>query len=295
MDFRILGPLDVLDGGEPVALGGSRQRALLALLLLHAGEAVSSDRLIEALWGAPRREDAAGHVSRLRKALGADGAELLRTREHGYELRIAPEQLDANRFAALLARARDELAAGRAAEAARVLDDALALWRGRPLDDLAYEPFAQPRDRPAGGAAGRGARAAGGGAARARPPRRGRRRAAGADRGAPVPRAAPGPAHARPLPRRPPGRRAARLPGRAPHAGRRAGHRAGRAAARARARDPRPGSRAGRAGRPARGGAPRRRRPAPPGASSASSSPGCRRRPGATPRRCTPTSTGSAR
>jgi len=145
MDFRILGPLDVLDGGEPVALGGSRQRALLALLLIHAGEAVSSDRLIEALWGsATAGKTLQVTVSRLRKALGADGAELLRTREHGYELRIAPEQLDAHRFTALLARARDELAAGRAAEAAALLDDALALWRGRPLDDLAYEPFAQP-------------------------------------------------------------------------------------------------------------------------------------------------------
>src|SRR5215204_2421849 len=121
MDFRILGPLDVLHGGEPVALGGSRQRALLALLLVHAGEAVGSDRLIEELW-AERPPAAAAKtlqvtVSRLRKALGADGAELLRTREHGYELPIAPEQLDARRFEALLAQGREELAAGRAAEA----------------------------------------------------------------------------------------------------------------------------------------------------------------------------------
>src|SRR5918994_936933 len=106
MDFRILGPLDALEGGRSVALGGSRQRALLALLLLHANEALSTDRLIEELWG--ERPPAAAaktlqvHISRLRKALARGGrdvaGDLVITREHGYELRLDLEQLDARRF-----------------------------------------------------------------------------------------------------------------------------------------------------------------------------------------------------
>ena len=144
MDFRILGPLEALDGGRPVALGGARQRALLALLLLHANEAVGSDRLIEELWGEPRPAGAAKtlqvSISRLRKALAED---LVVTRGHGYELRLDPERLDAHRFAAGLAEGRSELAAGRPERAAVALEAALALWRGPPLDDLAYEPWAQ--------------------------------------------------------------------------------------------------------------------------------------------------------
>jgi DNA-binding SARP family transcriptional activator len=144
MDFRILGPLEALDGGRPVALGGSRQRALLALLLLHANEAVGSDRLIEELWGEPRPAGAAKtlqvSVSRLRKALAED---IVVTHGHGYELRLDPERVDAHRFAAGLAQGRSELAAGRPERAAAALEAALALWRGPPLDDLAYEPWAQ--------------------------------------------------------------------------------------------------------------------------------------------------------
>lgn len=151
MDFRILGPLEALDGGQPVALGGSRQRALLALMLLHPNEALRSDRLIDELWG--ERPPAAAaktlqvHVSRLRKALarGAAGGsgDLVITREHGYELRLDLERVDAHRFERRLAQGRSELAAGRAGSAAAALEEALSLWRGRPLDDLAYEPFAQ--------------------------------------------------------------------------------------------------------------------------------------------------------
>jgi len=146
MDFRILGPLEVLDEGREVALGGSKQRALLAVLVLHANETLSTDRLIEELWGEHPPVTAAKtvqvHVSRLRKALAA-GGDLIVTREHGYRLELDLARLDAHRFERLLAQARDELAADRPREAAAALDEGLALWRGEPLADLAYEPFAQ--------------------------------------------------------------------------------------------------------------------------------------------------------
>ncbi len=146
MDFRILGPLEVLDGGRALALGGTRQRALLAILLLHANETVSTDRLIEDVWGGGSAQTAAKtvqvHVSRLRKALPG-GAELLVTRERGYQLQVDPERVDANRFERLLGEARAEHAAGRPEGAAARLEEGLGLWRGEPLADLAYEPFAQ--------------------------------------------------------------------------------------------------------------------------------------------------------
>ncbi len=147
MDFRILGPLETLDRGERVALGGSKRRAVLALLLLHANETVSSERLIDELWGEGPPATAAktlqAHVSRLRKALagGADGP--IVTHGHGYELRVGPDDVDSHRFERLLGEARAELAEGRPAGASRLLESALALWRGPPLADLAYEPFAQ--------------------------------------------------------------------------------------------------------------------------------------------------------
>src|SRR5829696_4828205 len=146
MDFRILGPLEVLDEGREVALGGSKQRALLAVLVLHVNETLSTDRLIEELWGEHPPATAAKtvqvHVSRLRKAL-ARGGDLIATREHGYRLELDPDRLDAHRFERLLAQARDELAAERPRTAALALDEGLSLWRGEPLADLAYEPFAQ--------------------------------------------------------------------------------------------------------------------------------------------------------
>src|SRR5919109_186175 len=152
MDFRILGPLTALDDGREVALGGSKQRALLGVLLVHRGETLSTDRLIEELWG-ERPPATAGkalqvHISRLRKALpggaGGESADLVVTREHGYELQLDPERLDSHRFERLLADGRSELAAGRPERAAAALEDGLSLWRGPALADLAYEPFAQP-------------------------------------------------------------------------------------------------------------------------------------------------------
>jgi DNA-binding SARP family transcriptional activator len=151
MDFRILGPLEVLDEGRALGLGGRKQRALLALLVLHANETLSADRLIDELWGerppASSAKTVQVHISRLRKALagreGNDRAGPIATREHGYRLELDPERLDAHRFERLVAQGRGELAAGRPACAAAALDQALSLWRGPPLADVAYEPFAQ--------------------------------------------------------------------------------------------------------------------------------------------------------
>jgi DNA-binding SARP family transcriptional activator len=141
MDFRLLGPLEVVSEREgPIALGGAKQRSLLAVLLLQANEVVSTDRLIDQLWGAEPPATAAKsiqvYVSRLRKALGE---ERLVTRPPGYVLRVESSDVDLGRFEQLVSEA------GRAApdSAARKLGDSLALWRGPALADLAYEPFAQ--------------------------------------------------------------------------------------------------------------------------------------------------------
>ena len=128
-----------------VTVGGARQRALLAVLLLHANETLSGDRLADELWGdrppATAAKTVQVYISRLRRALGDGG--MIATREHGYELQVDPECLDAHRFERLLGEGRSELAAGRPARAASTLEEALALWRGSPLADLAFEAFAQ--------------------------------------------------------------------------------------------------------------------------------------------------------
>src|SRR5215471_17847417 len=137
MDFRILGALEVWDGERQLELGGPKRRAVLALLLLHANEVVAVDRLVDDLWGekAPRNATAAlhTHVSRLRKELGA---EVVATRAWGYVLRVEPGALDLERFERLSADAENLPAAERAAK----LREALALWRGPPLEDLTFEP-----------------------------------------------------------------------------------------------------------------------------------------------------------
>jgi DNA-binding SARP family transcriptional activator len=141
VEFRILGPLEVVEQGRVLTLGGSRQRSLLALLLTRANEVVSADRLIDELWEARPPRTAANalqyHVSRLRKALAP--GEAIVTREPGYLIRVGPDELDLFRFERLVEEARHSSPE----RAARLLRDALGLWRGRALADLAYESFAQ--------------------------------------------------------------------------------------------------------------------------------------------------------
>jgi DNA-binding SARP family transcriptional activator len=146
MDFRILGPLEVHGDRGAVALGGVKPRAVLAVLLLHPNEPVSAERLAVALWG---EEAPAGatktvqvHVSRLRKAL--DDPEAVATTPAGYRIRVRPGELDAERFRRGVAAGQVALGAGQPERAAVVLQEALDLWRGPPLADLAFEPFAQP-------------------------------------------------------------------------------------------------------------------------------------------------------
>lgn len=149
MEFRLLGSIEVVDAGRVVELQGLKQRALLAVLLLHANELVSRDLLIDHLWG-ERPPTTAAHsldvyVSRVRKALRGDngGQDVLVTRAGGYLLRLGPDDLDARRFERLVEEGRRALADGDAGEAADLLRGALALWRGRPLAELAFEPFAR--------------------------------------------------------------------------------------------------------------------------------------------------------
>ena len=145
MEFRILGELEVEEDGRAVALGGSRQRALLTNLLIHQGEVVSADRLIEDLYGAHPPATAAKtlqvHISRLRKALG--GGQRLRTRGGGYVLELSDGELDLERFTTLLEEGRRSFVEGKAEQAVAALELALSLWRGRPLADVAYADFAQ--------------------------------------------------------------------------------------------------------------------------------------------------------
>jgi DNA-binding SARP family transcriptional activator len=147
MDFGILGPLEVSDEGRVVPLGGTKQRALLALLLLHANQVVSSDRLIDNLWGEMPPESGTAalqvRVSKLRRALGAGGQSIV-TRTPGYVIHVGSDQLDLQRFERLVSEADRDLEGGDPAQASTKLGEALSLWRGAPLADLAYESFAQP-------------------------------------------------------------------------------------------------------------------------------------------------------
>jgi DNA-binding SARP family transcriptional activator len=144
VEFRILGPLDVRDDDRPVPITGAKERALLAMLLLHANEAVSTDRLVDALWGeAPpptARKSLQVRVTTLRRALPED---VLVTLGEGYALRVDRDQLDLHRFERLVARGGEALEGGDPRHAASTLREALALWRGPALADFLYEPFAE--------------------------------------------------------------------------------------------------------------------------------------------------------
>jgi DNA-binding SARP family transcriptional activator len=138
MNYRVLGPLAVRDGARELSLGSPRQRALLAVLVTRANEVVSSDRLADVLWDGDPPPAAAnvvqGHVSDLRKALGRDA---IVTRSGGYELVADPETVDLHQFERLLEKGSRALADGDAPEASERLREALALWRGRALADVA--------------------------------------------------------------------------------------------------------------------------------------------------------------
>jgi DNA-binding SARP family transcriptional activator len=141
VEFRILGPLEVVERDRLLPLGGSRQRALLALLLTRPNEIVSADRLIDELWPSEPPQNAANalqyHVSQLRKALG--GSDAIVTQPPGYLIRLRQNDLDLLRFERLVQEA--EHAAPESA--ALLLREALDLWRGPPLADVAHQPFAQ--------------------------------------------------------------------------------------------------------------------------------------------------------
>jgi WD40 repeat protein/DNA-binding SARP family transcriptional activator/ABC-type hemin transport system ATPase subunit len=145
MDFRILGPLEVLGASGKVPLEGTKPRAVLAVLLLHPNEPVSADRLALALWGDQAPPGAVKtlqvHVSRLRKALG--DPELVETSPAGYRIRVRAGELDADRFARRLEQAQRALRGGQPEKAAAMLREALGMWRGPPLAELTFEPFAQ--------------------------------------------------------------------------------------------------------------------------------------------------------
>src|SRR6185312_15663 len=153
VEFGILGPLEVCRSGGVVPLGGPRQRAVLALLLLEANRVVSMDRLAEDVWGGDPPEGWATtlqtYVFHLRQALEPDRArgvagDVLVTRNHGYLLRVNREHLDAAQFQDGFTAGRAALDAGRYTEAAGTLRQALGLWRSRVLADLADYAFIRP-------------------------------------------------------------------------------------------------------------------------------------------------------
>lgn len=152
MEYRILGPLEIVDGHRKLHLGAAQQRALLAVLLLRANEIVSVDRIIDELWGAQAPATAAHtvqvYISELRKVLDpgrGDGRResVVVTRRPGYVITVETDELDMHRFESQVERGKQALAEGDAETAVGELRAALDLWRGSPLADFAFEPFAQ--------------------------------------------------------------------------------------------------------------------------------------------------------
>ena len=143
MEFRILGPLEVVEDDEPVALGTLKERLVLGVLLLHANEFVSRERLIDDLWGeAPpptARKAVNVYLSKLRKTLGRDGKDPITTGAGGYRLNVEPEKLDASRMQVLVGSARESVAKGELESAAERFSEALSLWRGPTLAGLQLE------------------------------------------------------------------------------------------------------------------------------------------------------------
>ena len=152
MEFRVLGPLEVVVEGRTFALGGAKQRALLAILVLDANRIVSTDRLIDDLWGEEAADGAAHtlqvYVSQLRKALRTEGSAspdaLLVRQGTGYVLRVEPGAVDLQHFERIAGEGRRALGAGDPERASELLREALGLWRGPPLPEFAHEAFAQP-------------------------------------------------------------------------------------------------------------------------------------------------------
>ena len=148
LEFRLLGPLEVLEGDRVLPLGGEKQRAALAMLLLHRNTVVSRDRLIGGIWGetppVSARPTLDTYMSRLRKVLRTDarGPRLV-TRPPGYLLRVEDGELDLQRFDTLLDRARSALASRDWLAGGEDLREALSLFKGAPLEDLAHVSFAQ--------------------------------------------------------------------------------------------------------------------------------------------------------
>ena len=150
MEFRILGPLEVVDGDELIDIPGTKLRALLALLLLHPNQVMSTDRLVDGLWGEAPPKTAPNtlqsHVSHLRTALTGrrpgENGQLVVTRFPGYLLAVDPDHIDAGRFERLAGGGRRALDDSSPEEAVIKLTDALSLWRGPALADFAFEPFA---------------------------------------------------------------------------------------------------------------------------------------------------------
>jgi predicted ATPase/DNA-binding SARP family transcriptional activator len=144
MEFRVLGPVQVLEDGRELVLGGPKQRALLAELLLHVGIVLPRDHLVDALWGerppSSARSSLQVYVHGLRRVLGAERIE---THGTGYRVRVAPDELDVSRFERLLDAAERSLAEGRPGDAAEDLERALSLWSGPALADVADQPVAQ--------------------------------------------------------------------------------------------------------------------------------------------------------